>query len=44
MLWGGISWEGRTELVKVVGRMTSDWYIENILQDHVLPYLGHWIR
>uniref|UniRef100_V5G1E7 Transposable element Tcb1 transposase n=1 Tax=Anoplophora glabripennis TaxID=217634 RepID=V5G1E7_ANOGL len=41
MLWGGISWEGRTELVEVIGRMTSDWYIENILQDHVLPYMGH---
>lgn len=41
MLWGGISWEGRTELVEVIGRMTSDLYIENILQDHVLPYVGH---
>lgn len=33
-------WEGTRRTLEVVGRMTSDWYIENILHDHVLPYVG----
>ncbi|XP_066259608.1 uncharacterized protein [Euwallacea similis] len=41
MLWGGISWEGRTDLVEVIGRLTAEMYIEKILQDHVVPYIGH---
>lgn len=41
MLWGGISWDGRTELAEVIGGMTGVLYIENILQNHVLPYVGH---
>ena len=41
MVWGGITWEGRTELVEVIGRMTADMYIENVLLDHVLPFVGH---
>lgn len=40
MLWGGISWEGRTELVEVDLRMNADWYLLNIIEEHVLPYVG----
>lgn len=40
MLWGGISWESRTELVEVNLRMNAEWYIANILKEHVLPYAG----
>lgn len=40
MLWGGISWESRTELVEVNLRMNADWYISNIIEEHVLPYVG----
>lgn len=40
MLWGGISWESRTELVEVNLRMNADWYIRNIIEEHVLPYAG----
>lgn len=40
MFWGGISWEARTELVVVRGRgLTSTRYIEEILQDQVMPYM-----
>lgn len=40
MLWGGISWEGRTELVEIDIRMNGEYYINTILQEHVLPYIG----
>lgn len=40
MLWGGISWEGRTALVDVNLRMDADWYLRNIIEEHVLPYIG----
>lgn len=40
MFWGGISWEGRTELVEIGLRMNADWYVRKILGDHVLPYVG----
>lgn len=39
MVWGGISYHGRTELVAVnQGRMTADRYIRDILEPHVIPY------
>lgn len=39
MVWGGISYHGRTELVAVNhGRMTGDRYIRDILEPHVIPY------
>lgn len=39
MVWGGISYHGRTELVVVnQGRMTADRYIRDILEPHVIPY------
>jgi transposase len=39
MVWGGISLEGRTELVIVnQGRLTADRYVTTILEPHVVPY------
>lgn len=40
MVWGGISSDARTELAVVNGRLTAVRYIEEILQEHVLPYVG----
>jgi hypothetical protein len=44
MVWGGISLEGRTELVIVnQGRLTADRYVTTILEPHVVhyaPYIG----
>lgn len=39
MVWGGISSNARTELVIVEGRLNAARYIEEILQDHVVPYM-----
>lgn len=39
MVWGGISFHGRTELVAVNGgRLTADRYIRDILEPHVIAY------
>jgi transposase len=39
MVWGGISLEGRTELVIVnQGRLAADRYVTTILEPHVVPY------
>jgi hypothetical protein len=39
MVCGGISLEGRTELVSVnLGRLTADRYVTTILEPHVVPY------
>lgn len=39
MFWGGICYEARTELVVVRGAsMNARRYVENILQDHVVPF------
>jgi transposase len=39
VVWGGISLEGRTELVIVnQGRLTADRYVTTILEPHVVPY------
>lgn len=40
MVWGGISSDARTELVIVDNRLTAVRYIEEILQEHVVPYSG----
>lgn len=40
MVWGGISCEGRTDLVIVDNRLNATRYVENILQEHVQPYSG----
>ena len=36
MVWGGISIDGRTDLVVVHGNLTATGYIEQILLHHVL--------
>jgi transposase len=39
MVWGGISWEARTELVFIErGTLTAHRYIEEVLQDHVVGF------
>lgn len=39
MFWAGISFNGRTELVSIHARaMNAEFYVENILQEHVMPY------
>lgn len=39
MFWGGICFEGRTDLVPIRGRsMNADFYVENILEEHVMPF------
>ncbi|VVC27922.1 Transposase, Tc1-like,Ribonuclease H-like domain [Cinara cedri] len=48
MFWGGISIDSKTELVcvsrtggaRVQGSLTSDRYITEILEEHVVPYAG----
>lgn len=40
MFWGGISFEARTELVPVRrGAITAQRYVEEILEEHVMPYM-----
>lgn len=46
MMWAGISFDGKTELVFVPGGgrgggLTSDRYISDILLEHVVPYAGY---
>lgn len=39
MFWGGISFDARTELVPIHPRsMNAEFYLENIIQDHVMPF------
>jgi hypothetical protein len=39
MVWGGISWEARTESVFIeTGTLTAHRYIEKVLQDHVVGF------
>lgn len=39
MFWGGICFEARTELVPIRARsMNAEFYLENIIQDHVMPF------
>jgi hypothetical protein len=38
MVWGGISIDGRTELLVVPQRLNAQIYVETILQKHVLPF------
>lgn len=44
MVWGGISIDGRTDLVVVPQRLNAQIYVETILQEHVMPFadnFGH---
>lgn len=39
MFWGGICFDARTELVPIHQRsMNAQFYLENIIQDHVMPF------
>jgi hypothetical protein len=39
MVWGGISWDARTELVVVNnGRLNAHRYMTSVLEPHVVPY------
>jgi transposase len=39
MVWGGFSWEARTQLVFIErGTLTAHRYIEEVLQDHVVGF------
>ena len=38
MVWGGISEEGKTDLVIIRGGLTGVWYFQEILQPHIVPY------
>jgi hypothetical protein len=41
MVWGGISKDGRTELVMVPQRLNAQIYVETILQEHVVPFANN---
>lgn len=38
MVWGGISWRGKTPLVIVDGVMNAEAYV-NMLEDHCMPWM-----
>lgn len=39
MFWGGIFFDGRTDLVPIRKRsMNAHFYVENILEEHVIPF------
>ena len=40
LVWGGICFGGRSELVIIRGNMNSDRYVREILEPHVLPVAG----
>ena len=40
MVWGGISHNGKTDLVVINGNLTGLRYRDEILAQHVLPYAG----
>lgn len=42
MVWGGISLEARTDLIKLQGGINADKYIRQCLEEHVIPY-SHFI-
>lgn len=42
MFWGGISLTARTDLVFITrGALSASRYITEILEDHVVPYMGY---
>ena len=40
MVWGGISINGRIDLVIPDGNLTGRRYVDDIIRPHVLPYSG----
>ncbi|GFV28576.1 transposable element Tcb2 transposase [Trichonephila clavipes] len=39
MIWGDIAYNTRSLLVLIRGTMTPQWYVHDILQPHVLPFM-----
>ena len=39
MVWGGISWRQKTQLIVVYGNLTALRYIDEILEPEVVPFL-----
>ena len=40
MVWGGISYTGRTDLVVVNGNLTAARYMNQIVDPHIIPFLN----
>ena len=40
MVWGAMSYNGRSDLVVVQGNLTANRYIDQILRPHLLPILN----
>lgn len=40
MVWGAINHTGRSQLVRVQGRLTAQQYVQDIVQPHVLPLMA----
>lgn len=39
MVWGGITWNGRTDLVRINGNLTSQRYVDEVLIPTVIPFI-----
>ncbi|GFV28569.1 transposable element Tcb1 transposase [Trichonephila clavipes] len=39
MVWGAFAYNTRLPLVLIRGTMTAQWYVHDILQPHVLPFM-----
>ena len=42
MVWAGITAAGKTDLHVVAGRITGQYYQDNILAPHVVPFARHY--
>ena len=40
MVWGGISYNFKTDLVFVDGSLSSNSYIEQIIRPHIIPFMN----
>lgn len=40
MVWAGISYSGRTDLIQVQGNLTARRYLDEIIRPHVLPFMN----
>ena len=40
MVWGGITWTGKTELIRVEGNLTGQRYVDEIILPVAVPYLN----
>ena len=39
LMWGGISWTGKTLMVRINGTLTAQRYVEDVVEPVVVPYL-----